>query len=354
MKPATEIAKDLSIIIVSYNTKELTRSCIQSIYDSKPTISFEIIVYDNASHDGSVEALADYFPEINIMASDTNIGFAAANNIARSSASGKRLLLLNPDTKIISDGIDTLFQFASTHGKPGIFGGASYTLSNELDYGSCWGKPSLWSLICKSLGLSIIGQNIQFLNPEALPNFHRDKVRDVAVVCGCFFMLDAAMWDQLNGFDDDYFMYSEEADLCARAQTMGHDCIFVPEAKIMHIGSASESNKSHKTTKLLNGKSLYYQKHWSGVERLFAGLLTDIFVLSRTCGFNLAATVFKRYSAQATHWSTVWASRKKWHIKYTVLGRTITYKVSKLLNEHRQLDTVTYYQVYDSSQGRLP
>jgi GT2 family glycosyltransferase len=354
MKPATEVAKDLSIIIVSYNTKELTRSCIQSIYDSKPTTSFEIIVYDNASHDGSVEALADYFPEINIMASDTNIGFAAANNIARSTATGKRLLLLNPDTKIISDGIDTLFQFASTHGKPGIFGGASYSLANELDYRSCWGKPSLWSLMCRSLGLSVIGQNIQFLNPEALPNFNRDSVKNVAVVSGCFFLLDADIWDQLDGFDNDYFMYSEEADLCARAQLMGHDCVFVPDAKIIHIGSASESSKSHKTTKLLNGKSLYYQKHWSGIERFCAGLLIDIFVLSRTCGFNLAATISKRYSDQATHWSTVWASRNKWHMKYTILGRTVTYKINEDLDEHLHLDTVTYYKVYDSSQGRLP
>ena len=90
MHSATEFSKDLSIIIVSYNTRELTRSCIQSIYDSNPTISFEIIVYDNASHDGSVEALAEHFLEIKIIASDTNIGFAAANNIARASAEGKR------------------------------------------------------------------------------------------------------------------------------------------------------------------------------------------------------------------------------------------------------------------------
>jgi N-acetylglucosaminyl-diphospho-decaprenol L-rhamnosyltransferase len=354
MHSATEFSKDLSIIIVSYNTRELTRSCIQSIYDSNPTISFEIIVYDNASHDGSVEVLADYFPRIKIIASDTNIGFAAGNNIARGSAEGKRLLLLNPDTTIISDGIDALFQFASAHRNTGIFGGASYTLSNELDYRSCWGKPSLWSLICRSLGLSVIGKNMQFLNSEALPNFSRDRVKDVGVVSGCFFLLDAKVWDELDGFDNDYFMYSEEADLCARAQTLGHDCVFVPHAKIMHVGSASESSQSHKTTKLLNGKSLYYQKHWNSIERFCAGLLIDIFVLSRTCGFNLASTISKSYSEEAAHWSTVWASRHKWHMKYTILGRTVTYKISEILDEHLQLDTVTYYKICDSSQGRLP
>ena len=351
MKTENEPTKDLSIIIISYNTRELTRNCIRSIYDSEPTMSFEIIVYDNASQDGSLNALAEEFPQIKLIASDINIGFAAANNIARSSAVGERLLLLNPDTQIISTGIETLYQFADKHPKPGVFGGASYTLSNELDYRSCWGSPSLWSLMCRSLGLSVFGRNVPLLNPEEIPNWNRDSVRDVGVISGCFFMLDTDKWDELGGFDDDYFMYSEEADLCARAQKMSLDCVYVPYAKILHVGGASETSKSHKTVKLLNGKSIYYQKHWSGIAKFFAAFFIDIFVLSRRLAFNVGSGFSEKYVDRAKHWTEVWADRRKWHMKYTSLGRTVTYTISALHDEH--LDSVTYYQISDSSLGRL-
>src|SRR5437868_6036428 len=114
---------DVSILIVNYNTRELTLECIRSVYEQTKALSFEVILVDNASTDGSADAIAEDYPEVQLIRLERNIGFAAANNVGARSACGKYILLLNPDTVILDNAVYTLAAFAAGHPSAGLFGG---------------------------------------------------------------------------------------------------------------------------------------------------------------------------------------------------------------------------------------
>ena len=320
----------LSIIIVSYNTRELTCACIRSIYKSDMDVSFEVIVYDNASADGSAALIAAEFPEVAVIKSDTNIGFAAANNIAAEQACGDWLLLLNPDTEVLDNGIARLLDFAAGSGRRAIFGGASETPDGETDFRSCWAKPSLWGLTMQALGLSAVGKRLSVLNPDEMPDWQRDTTREVGVITGCFLMLNHSTWKELGGFDIDYFMYSEETDLCLRADQQGISRIFYPDARVLHIGGASETSKPHKTVKLFLGKRIYFEKHYSPFWSFYASTILDLHVLIRLLTLGSLQLFGDKFNEGYSHWKTVWRERGSWNETMGLFGRTVAYTLSPL------------------------
>src|SRR5688500_18347804 len=129
---------DLSILIVSYNTREETLACLESVYAQTRDVSFEVIVVDNASQNGSAEAIAQKFPEVKLVQPGENIGFARANNVAARHASGEFLLLLNPDTVILNGAIQTAVAFARSHPQAGIVGGKTLYADGSLNATSCF------------------------------------------------------------------------------------------------------------------------------------------------------------------------------------------------------------------------
>lgn len=321
---------DLSIVIVSYNTRDLTCECLRSIYANEMNMQFEIIVYDNNSDDGSADSIAVEFPMVRVIESDKNIGFAAANNIAAEFATGDWLLLLNPDTRVFENGVGNLFRFATESSRSAIFGGASHSLDGKIDYRSCWAKPSLWGLTTRALGLSALGKKWSFLNPEEMPEWPRNTTRAVDVITGCFLLLKKATWLTLDGFDVDYFMYSEETDLCLRASQLNIDRIYYPDAKIVHVGGASERSKPHKTIKLFRGKSLYFSKHSARLPAAYASLVLDIHVLLRATSYQCLSLFHKDYKEQAEHWATVWRDRGSWNVSGSNFCRTVSYTAEQI------------------------
>ena len=315
----------LSIIIVSYNTCELTCACVRSIYDSEIESCFEVIVYDNASGDGSADSIASKFPDVKVIKSDTNIGFAAANNIAAEHACGDWLLLLNPDTLVLDNGISKLLGFANASGRRAIFGGASMTPEGETDFRSCWAQPSLWGLTTQALGLSVVGKRSRILNPDEIPDWERDTIRNVGVITGCFLLVNQETWDELGGFDVDYFMYSEETDLCLRADKRGISRIFYPDARVLHIGGASERSKPHKTIKLFLGKRIYFEKHYSSFGSRYASAVLDLHVLTRLLALGVLQWFSDSFVDVHSHWRTVWRERNSWNVTEGLFGRTVTY-----------------------------
>ena len=137
---------DVTIIIISYNTREMTVECIQSILKQTSSIRYEVIVVDNASMDGSVEAIRARFSDVKLIPSLENLGFARANNLAAMHARGRRLLLLNPDTIILDHAIDRLHEFALSNPKCRIWGGRTVFADGSLNPASCWRRMTLWSL----------------------------------------------------------------------------------------------------------------------------------------------------------------------------------------------------------------
>jgi N-acetylglucosaminyl-diphospho-decaprenol L-rhamnosyltransferase len=330
---------ELSIVVVSYNTRDLTCDCIRSIDDSKLPMRHEVIVYDNASDDGSAELIESLFPKVKVIRSDQNVGFAAANNIAVETVRGEWVLLLNPDTQVLDKGIDRLFQYAAKTNERGIFGGASITPGGAVDYRSCWARPGLWGLSMRALGISSLAKNSKVLNPEEMPDWQRDSIKEVDVITGCFLMLKKTTWDELGGFDVDYFMYSEETDLCLRAAKHGIARIFFPHARVLHIGGASERSKPYKTIKLFRGKCLYFEKNYGWLVSTSAALILNIHVLTRLLALGARRLLTNNITDEFQHWLTVWQQRKTWNKPEHHIGRDLKYTCSAV-NEQLTICTV--------------
>ena len=239
--PLEELPVELSIIIVSYNTKALTLEALASLFRHPPPVNFEVILLDNASPDASGEAIAKAFPQIDTILHPVNAGFAKANNIAAEKARGRRILLLNPDTVTLEKSHAGHWAFAEREPERGIWGGRTLFPDLTLNPTSCWRRMTLWSLFCSALGLTHMFPKSRLFSSEAYGDWKRDSIADVDIVTGCFLLVDTALWRRLGGFDEAFFMYAEEADLCLRAAASGANPGISPEAEIVHMGGVSES-----------------------------------------------------------------------------------------------------------------
>jgi GT2 family glycosyltransferase len=301
---------DLAIIIISYNTREMTLACLASVYDQTQG-SFEVVVVDNASTDGSAEAIAAAYPQATLLAETTNHGFGRAYHVAMPHTSAPWVLLLNPDTLVLDGAIDTLMRFADRTPDAGIWGGRTVFADGSLNPGSCWGRMTAWSLFCRTSGLSAIFAGSEFFNPENIGRWPRDTERQVDIVSGCFFMLKRSTWDALGGFDPLFVMYGEEADLCLRGAAMGLRPMVTPTAEIVHYGAASDTVRADKMVRLLSAKMSLIGRHFPHGPRFIGRHLLRLWPLSRAVALSLIG------SAKATEWKQVWARRAEWQNGFT-------------------------------------
>jgi GT2 family glycosyltransferase len=311
---------DLSIIVVSFNTRDMTLDCLRSIVSQTRDISYEIIVVDNSSVDDSVEAIRKEFPRINLMASDTNLGFAKANNVACEHARGQRILLLNPDTVVIDNAIDRLFAFANANPACQVWGGRTLFGDGSLNPTSCWGRISLWSLLCFALGLTYFAPGSSICSPEAYGGWKRDTVRHVDIVTGCFLMIDRALWNKLGGFNPLFFMYGEEADLCHRASRAGARPIVTPTATIIHYGSASDVVPVEKRIKVFKARLTLIDTHFPPLSRGLARQLHLLWPVVRCGAYQIAnwAHPGSNLANKAAYWREICRRRSEWLGGYRV------------------------------------
>ena len=309
---------DVSILIVSYNTREMTRIALDTLAAETNAVSYEVIVIDNASSDGSAEMIACHPLKPQLVTLRDNIGFARANNLAANLARGRYILLLNPDTEVLDGAIDKLVAFARAKPQARIWGGRTVFADGSLNPSSCWGRMTLWNLICRATGLSGIFPATQFFNGEAIGGWRRDTDRHVDIVSGCFFLIEKELWDGLRGFDPLFFMYGEEADLCLRAHAFSARPMVTPEATIIHHGGASEKTRAGKMVHLLAAKASLIDRHWQPAIAPLGRCLLSIWPLSRALAVSMLNAVSpspeRRQSAQA--WAQIWARRTEWQFGY--------------------------------------
>lgn len=306
----------LSIIIISYNTKEMTLACIRSVFSETKNVAYEIIVLDNASSDGSAEAMKDEFgTKIKLIASEQNHGFAQGNNIAAESASGEYLLLLNPDTVVLENAIDRLLDFVNDFPNAKIWGGRTLFGDKSLNPGSCWAKQSLWGLSCQALGLSSLFRKFSIFNPEGMGGWNRDGIREVDIVCGCFLLLKLQFWHELRGFRKEFFMYGEEADLCLRAKSLGANPMVTSKATIIHYGGASEKIRADKLVRLLTAKMLLIEFHFTNTTKALGKWLLYMWPKSRYFAHTMLSMFGRKKSIEAAQsWKQVLSNASQWYI----------------------------------------
>jgi hypothetical protein len=306
----------LSILVVSYNTREMTLACLASAIAETRTTAAEIIVVDNASSDGSADAVARHFPGIRLVRARENLGFAAANNLAAREARGAYLLLLNPDTVVRDAAIDRLVDFARRRPEALLWGGRTVFADGRLNPSSCWGRMTVWNQLCRAGGLTGLFPASALFNGEALGGFARDREREVDIVSGCFLLVTRALWERLGGFDPVFFMYGEEADLCLRARRLGARPRFTPEATIVHHGGASETARLEKMVKLLAAKATLIDRHWHPLLAPLGRRLLALWPLSRWLARAAQARLSGRERPEAATWRAIHEARARWQSGY--------------------------------------
>lgn len=299
---------DLSVLVVAFRNPDLTVACLRSIFAATHEVQFEVLAHDNESGDGTAEAIAEHCPEVDLSFDQGNLGFARANNLLAERASGRLLLLLNPDTIVHDGAIDRLVAESRRHPEAVPLGGRTMRPNGELDPGSCWGEQTPWSLFCFATGLSTAFSRSAIFNPESLGRWKRDSFREVGMVTGCLALLPAEAWHALGGFDETFWMYGEDADLSARARSLGYTPAVTPEATITHIVGASSRGKGPKLVLVLRSKVTLIRKHWTPRRRVLGMVLLQ-------CGVALRALLERALSKRRQseeHWLYAWHQRESW------------------------------------------
>ena len=304
----------VSLLVVSYGTREMTLACLRSVFAETTRVSFEVLVVDNQSVDGSADAIeAEFGERIRLIRAESNLGFAAANNLAATDARGKYLLLLNPDTLVLDGAIDNLVAFAHERPEARIWGGRTVFADESLNPGSCWRRLTLWGLLCRAIGLTRAFAASPLFNPEEYGGWRRDTVRHVDIVSGCLLLIERTLWDSLHGFKPEFFMYGEDADLCLRAHQFGARPLVTPCATVVHYGGASEKARADKLVRLLKAKATLIRRHMPGWRRRAGLLLLAAWPLTRSIAQSILAR--SRRPSGPDHersWVEAWHRRGEW------------------------------------------
>ena len=258
------INMQLSILIVSWNTKALLQACLEKLQAEVANLECEVFLVDNASADGSADMVRTAFPWVRLIANDTNRGFAAANNQALSQTTGEYILLLNPDTEVYPGSIHTLLQFMKEHPRAGVVAPQLINSDGSVQR-SCRQFPTFWGMTYELLGFSRLFPNVQKFREYKMLDWDHTGERQVDQPEGACLLLRREVIDQIGTLDEGYFMLFEEVDWCYRIKNAGWEIWFTPAAKVLH--HYGQSIKQAKTRMILSshrGMYRFWHKHYRG------------------------------------------------------------------------------------------
>src|SRR5690625_4788335 len=255
---------DVSILIVNYNTVELTIRAIESVYRSETTYQYELILIDNASSDGSVERIGTIFPDLKLIANEDNVGFAIANNQGMRIAQGRYVLLLNSDTEIESDTLQVMMDYMDRHPDVGASGCKVLLPDGSLDKACKRGFPTPSASLYHMSGLSRIFPKNPRFNQYQLGHLSPEESYEVDSLVGAFMVVRQATIDEVGLLDELFFMYGEDIDWCYRIKEAGWKIVYYPQTKIMHYKGASSRKKPLKIIyEFHRAMWLFHHKHYA-------------------------------------------------------------------------------------------
>ncbi len=274
---------DLSIIIVSYNTKEFLKNCIKSIADNIDGLKVEIIIVDNASKDGTVGEIQNskfkiqnYNLKFKMIENKNNLGFSKANNIGVKNSNGKYLLFLNPDTIVKKSTLTRMVNFMNQYKDAGAATCKIELPNGDLDDASHRGFPTPWRAFCHFTGISKIFPNSQFFNGYHLGWKDLDKVHSIDSAAGAFMIVEREAGEKISWWDEDFFWYGDDLDFCYRLREKGWKVYFVPDCSILHykgvsggikdssqhLTTANKETKIRATKARFEAMEIFYKKHY--------------------------------------------------------------------------------------------
>ncbi len=266
---------DVSIIFVNYKTKDLTIDAINSVIEKTDGLDYEIFVVDNNSQDGSIEAIENKFPNINIIKNPINAGFGAANNLAIKKAKGKYIFCLNTDTLLVNNAIKIMFDFMEKETNANVAACGGLLLTTEEKQQMSYGVfPNL-------INCNAFHWLLGYLFPQT-KNRPIKEITEVDVVIGADIFFRKSVLDEVGLFDERFFMYAEETDLCKRIKDRGYSIKINPEAKIIHLEGKSTSGLLNNAKLRVISKYKYAHKHQSWLSIFF---IKFTYILFHTIGY---------------------------------------------------------------------
>lgn len=287
----------LSIIIVNYNTFALTKQTIDSVLCKKHDFNYEIILVDNASSDGSIEALEECFKEecknqlIHIIKNTDNLGFAKANNIGMRRAKGTYILLLNSDTEVEGNCLENCLKQMEQNEKLGALGCKVVLPNGTLDHACKRGFPTPKASLYYFLKWDK-KDPIKYGQYDAL-HLGEDEVGEVDALMGAFMLMPRKVLDEVGLLDEDFFMYGEDIDLCFRIKAAGYSILYYPKERITHYKGGSSKRRRHKVIyDFHQAMWIFYRKHYFKEYNLGINFIVAIGIAAK-CLLELAKNLLK-------------------------------------------------------------
>lgn len=268
--------KDISIIIVNYNVRHFLKRCLESVYNSKTNnLTLEVFVVDNASIDGSNDMVRNDFKEVHLIANTDNVGFAVANNQAIRKATGRHILILNPDTVLEEDTLQICADYMDKNEVVGAIGVKMIDGTGKFLPESKRDLPTVWNSLTKLSGLASLFPKTKLFNGYALGHLNENKDHVIQVLCGAFMYVRKSAIDKVGMFDERFFMYGEDIDWSRRIGEGGYEIHYLSNTTIIHYKGESTKKASLSYVKTFyNAMALYVEKHYTGTSgKWFAKLL---------------------------------------------------------------------------------
>lgn len=299
---------DLSIVIVNWNTCDLLRDCLTSVYSGMGKLRAEVFVVDNASTDGSVQMVRAAFPQATLLTNPENLGFAAGNNIALRQARGRYVMLLNTDTLVHGTVLPDAVAWLDAHPTVGVIGPKVLNADGTVQP-SCSAFPSLKLLTLQALGLTKVPR----LDRYRMTGWDRSSARRVDVISGAAMFVRRAAMTRVGLLDESFFFYGEETDWCRRFGQAGWQLVFVPIPQITHFGGGAVARLSHRRDVMMTeGTTRLHRKHGGLAAGLACFALLSFHNVSRAM-FWAGLSLLRRNGARvrARHFLSVVADLPK-------------------------------------------
>jgi GT2 family glycosyltransferase len=292
---------DLSIVVVTWNAKKVTEECLESIERQDAARSLETIVVDNASSDGTVEMVQEKFPSVRLVQNDQNLGFAKANNSGIRLSTGKYICLINSDVNVPPSCLRRIYCFMEENPSVGLLGPRMLGADGKTRR-SCMRFPTLWSSFCRALGLDSLVKGSTTFGGFLMSDFKHDRVMDVEVLNGWFWVVRREALEQVGLLDERFFMYGEDVDWCYRFRSKGWRTVFYPEAEAIHYGGASSARAPARFYVEMHKANVQYWRKHHGRLAQFAYLLTVwLHEVVRILGYAAAYLLRKCSRADAAY-----------------------------------------------------
>jgi len=312
---------DLSIIIISYNTKDLLKKCLLSIEKTINDYSYEIIIVDNASKDGTIEMIKNEFPQVHLVINNNNIGFAKANNYGIQLSKGRFILLLNSDATLHTNCLNKMIKFMERQKNAAALGPKILNYNNTLQSkGNHF--PSLLKTLLLILKINIIlpKKYLYRIFPKLF--WDENEIRKVDWISGCCMLIRKDALKDIGLLPENYFMFYEDVEWCLLAKNKGYDIWYYPEAAITHIGSSSPNNEIIKISVIstLN----FFRKH----SKKFYGaiyLILELLLASESLILNILFPLNKKRIIN-------YYNKFKYELKRSIILIRLLFK-KNLLNE---------------------